>query len=78
VIRTTAQLVYCRNRWRYSPTTVEVCCDAEGCAQTVIAKDVEHNGAEVEAIYLPTSGWTLGERDFCPAHASTQDIATSR
>lgn len=58
-------------RWRHHAGTITIHCDHEGCAATTGIAGLEHNGAAVEAIYLPddAKGWRLGENDYCPAHA---------
>lgn len=59
-------------RWRHYAGTLTVSCDVPGCTATVEPRGFEHNGADVEAVY-GCDGWSLGERDLCPAHAPPQD-----
>ena len=61
--------------WRYGANTATITCDAPGCVASATPKGLEHNGAEVECIYLKPEdqGWALGcgedGHDFCPVHA---------
>ncbi len=64
--------------WRYhAEGPITVTCDAPDCGATIEATGLEHNGAEVEAVYLGADGgregWRLGEQDLCPKHASEEE-----
>lgn len=63
-------------RWRYQANEVTIACDVGGCDATCTPKGMEHNGGEIESIYLgdDNSGWWLGgwygeQKDYCPFHA---------
>lgn len=65
--------------WRHWGDTFTVRCDARGCGATIEVRGLEHNGAEVECVYLPRpegDGWRLAERDLCPIHVATRTKPT--
>lgn len=58
--------------WRHYAIGLVVYCDADDCDASIRVEGLEHNGGEVEAVYLPRpegDDWVLGNDDFCPKHA---------